>query len=151
MAPLGYADDVASASTNKANTDRVLDMVYEHSCLWRYRFNPKKSAVLVFGENERENRTNSKDRIYRLGTDVIKELTNNDHLGLKNNCLGNDKDRINGKISKGRKALNAAAGLGLKPGGLSIAGCGIIFWSLVVPIVTFACELWILDDDDIIL
>ena len=149
VAPLGYADDVASASTNKANTDRVLEIVYEHSCLWRYRFNPKKSAVLVFGETERENRVNAKDRTYRLGNEVIKELTSYDHLGLKNNCLGNNKDRINEKISKGRKALNAASGLGLKPGGLSIAGCGIIFWSLVIPIVTFACEMWILDDDDV--
>ena len=25
----------------------------------------------------------------------------------------------------------------------------MIFWSIVVPIITFACELWILDDDDV--
>ena len=47
VSPLVYADDVASASTSKLNTDRVLKLVYEHSCVWRYRFNPKKSAVLV--------------------------------------------------------------------------------------------------------
>ena len=56
VSPLRYADDVASASTSKHNTDKVLKLVYEHSCVWRYRFNPKKSAVLVFGESERENR-----------------------------------------------------------------------------------------------
>ena len=48
VSPLVYADDVAPASTSKLNTDRVLKLVYEHSCVWRYRFNPKKSAVLGF-------------------------------------------------------------------------------------------------------
>ena len=70
-------------------------------------------------------------------------------MDLKNNCLWQNKECINEKIGKGRKALNAAAGLGLKPDGLSIKACGKIFWSLVVPIITFACELWILNDDDI--
>ena len=53
------------------------------------------------------------------------------------------------KISKGRKALNAASGLSLKPGGLSIKACGMIFWAMAVPSVTFACELWVLTDEDI--
>ena len=59
VSPLGYADDIATASTNKFNTDRVLQMVYDHSCKWRYVFNPKKSAILVYGENSREKRTSS--------------------------------------------------------------------------------------------
>ena len=149
VSPLGYADDVASASTSKIKTDQVLNIVYNHSCTWRYRFNPKKSAVLVFGESERENKCNSKYRMYKLGPDRIKEARSYDHLGLKNNCLWQNKERTIEKIAKGRKALNAAAGLGLKPGGLSIKACGMIFWSLVIPIITFACELWVLTDDDI--
>ena len=57
--------------------------------------------------------------------------------------------RLNEKVRKGRKALNAAAGLGLKPGGLTIKGCSIIFWSMTIPIVTFSSELWVLNDDDV--
>ena len=151
VSPLGYADDIASASTSKNKTDQVLNLVYEHSCTWRYRFNPKKSAILVFGESERVNKTNSNHRMYRLGEDPIKETQSYDHLGLKNNCMWQNKERTIEKISKGRKALNAASGLGLKPGGLSIKACGMIFWSLVIPIITFACELWILNDEDILL
>ena len=55
------------------------------------------------------------------------------------------------KISKGRRALNAAAGLGLKAGGLTIKACSIIFWSMVIPIITFSSEPWVLKDDDITL
>ena len=148
---MGYADDIASASTSKNKTDQVLNLVYEHSCTWRYRFNPKKSAILVFGESERVNKTNSNHRMYKLGEDPIKETQSYDHLGLKNNCMWQNKERTIEKISKGRKALNAASGLGLKPGGLSIKACGMIFCSLVIPIITFACELWILNDKDILL
>ena len=110
-----------------------------------------KSTVLVYGERERENRVNATFRTYRLGNEVIKEAHSYDHIGLKNNSTGQNRERIVEKISKGRKALNAAAGLGLKPGGLSHAACSMIFWALVVPILTFACELWVLNDEDITL
>ena len=92
---------------------------------------------------------NSNHRIYKLGKDNIKEPINYDHLGLKNNCLWDNRERTDEKISKGRKALNAASGLGLKPGGLSIKACGLLFWSMVIPIITFASELWVMDEYDV--
>ena len=85
VSPLGYADDIATATTSKVRTDRVQEIVYRHSCTWRYKFNPKKSAVLVHGEKQAENKRNSKDRVYRLGPDCIKENVEYDHLGLKMN------------------------------------------------------------------
>ena len=149
VSPLGYADDIAAATTSKAKTDRVLDTVYQHSNKWRYRFNPKKSAILVYGESVAENRNFSRYRVFKLGNDQIKERNDYDHLGLRNSRNGDNSVRLNDKIRKGRKALNAAAGLGLKPGGLTIKGCSIIFWSMTIPIVTFSSELWVLNDDDI--
>ena len=113
------------------------------------RFNPKKSAVLVYGETANESAVNSKYRMYRLGKDRIKEETSYDHLGLKNNSLGKGYERTAEKISKGRKALNAASGLGLKPGGLTIKACSLLFWSMVIPITTYACELWVMSDEGI--
>ena len=68
---------------------------------------------------------------------------------LKYNFLGQNKSRLTEKISKGRKALNTASGLGLKPGGLSIHACGKPFWAMVMPIITFACEFLVLTDEDI--
>ena len=149
VSPLGYADDIATASTSKTKTDCVLQVVYDHSCTWRYKFNPKKSAVLVYGETSSTNKLNATHRYYKLGTEVIKEATSYDHLGLKNNCLRMNGERTKERISKGQKALNAAAGLGLKPGGLTIHACGLIFWSMVVPIITFPSELWVLNDEDV--
>ena len=144
VSPLGYADDVATASTSKRKTDRVLQIVYKHSCTWRYKFNPKKSAVLVYGEGEHDNKTNMKYRNYMLGKEPIKEGTSYDHLGLKNNNKGNNLERTVEKIGKGRKALNAASGLGLRPGGLTIQACSMLFWSMIIPIITFASEISLL-------
>ena len=149
VSPLGYADDIAAATTSKAKTDRMLDTVYQHSTKWRYTFNPKKSAVLVYGESDAENRNYTRYRIFKLGNEQIKERNNYDHLGQRNSRNGDNSVRLNEKIRKGRKALNAASGLGLKPGGLTIKGCSIIFWSMTIPIVTFSSELWVLNDEDV--
>ena len=52
--PVGYADDIAASTISKQRMDRVMSKVYEHGCEWRFKFNASKSAVLVFGETERE-------------------------------------------------------------------------------------------------
>ena len=59
--------------------------------------------------------------------------------------------RTNEKLKKGRKTLNAASGLGLRKGGLTIKTCSLIFWSIVVPVATYASELWVLKENDICL
>ena len=149
ISPLGYADDVASASTSKYRLDKVMKIVYDHSNRWRYQLNAKKCAVLVYGESKKENARNSKERVYRLGTEKVEEKSTYDHVGLKN-CVGGDyTDRIVEKISKGRKALCAASGIGFKKGGLTLKICCFIYWTIIVPIVTYAAELWVLNDADI--
>ena len=61
----------------------VCKMVYRIGNGNLYKFNPKKSAVLVYGEKPNEQKRNAKHRSYRLGNDQIKEQTSYDHLGLK--------------------------------------------------------------------
>ena len=149
LSPLGYADDVAAASLGKYSTDRILDIAFKHSCKWRYKFNSKKSAVLVYGESINERKSNSLQRVYRLGKEPIKEQSTYEHLGLQNFVSESVNSRLIDKISKGRKALNAASGIGLKPGGLTIHACSILFWAMIVPIITFSCELWVINDNDV--
>ena len=81
--PLGYADNLAVANTDKRKVDVVLDIVNKHSLKWRYYFNADKSAVLVYGESKRENNVNSKNRSYKLGECYVKEKSTYDGLGLK--------------------------------------------------------------------
>ena len=38
LPPIGYADDIASASTRKSKIDRILEIVYKHIRMSRYDF-----------------------------------------------------------------------------------------------------------------
>ena len=147
--PLGYADDVASACTSKIKLDMAMNIVNEHSNMWRYSLNATKCAVLVFGETKNENCNNAMDRSFKLGKDPVRERKTYDHVGLKN-CVCNDySERVLEKVSKGRKALYSITGLGIKSGGLSMKVCCMIYWTIIIPTVTFASELWVMNDADI--
>ena len=147
--PPGYADDLTTASVSKDRMDRIMNIVYMHGTKWRYHFNASKSAVLVYGEGDIERKRNSKYRHHRLGSAEVKEREYYDHVGIKA-CVKRDyHHRTEEKISKGRKALNAATSLGIKKGGVSMAACNLIVWSMVIPIITYGSEIWILKDRDI--
>ena len=56
--------------------------------------------------------------------------------------------RIEEKISKGRKTLNASSGLGMRKNGLNMGTCNIIFWQVVALTFTFGCEVWVMSKKD---
>ena len=149
--PAGYADDLATATVSKQRTDMIHDMVYEYGKKWRFKFNASKSAVMVFGEDKKTNVNNSKYRNFRLGSDVVKEKVTYDHVGVKMRIFPDNHTRIEEKVSKGRKTLNASSGLGMRKNGLNMGTCNIIFWQVVVPTVTFGCEVWVMSDKDEVL
>ena len=71
--PVGYADDMAASATSKIKMDKIMSIVHEHGCKWRYSFNASKSAVLVFGETQHERKIASDARTFRLGKERVKE------------------------------------------------------------------------------
>ena len=147
--PVGYADDVATACISKLRTDKVLQIVHNYGCKWRFNFNAKKSAILVYGETKRENCEARKFRMFKLGDEKVNERLEYDHGGIKACTLTNDNGRVSEKISKGRRVLNATSGLGIRKNGLSMKTCNLIFWTIVIPTLTFGCEIWLLSDSDI--
>ena len=148
-APVGYADDMAAACPSKHNVDMVINSAYQHGCTWRYEFNAEKSAVLSFGETTRERASNSKYREFNLGGQKVKERERYDHLGVITSCDENDSTRVNERLSKARKVLNVATGIGIKRKGLNMFTCNAVFWNIVVPTALFGCEVWFLTANDI--
>ena len=146
-APVGYADDLAAACVNKHKMDQVMDIVYSHGRTWRYDFNAKKSGVLVFGETMREHKINSSVRVFRLGTDRVSERTDYDHVGNNVSIFYNDTGGIRERISKARRTFNALTGMGIRKCGLTMATCNLVFWSVVVPVALYGCELWRLNEE----
>ena len=144
--PLGYADDVATCCLSKRRLDKAMELVYAHGCTWRYELNAKNSGVLVYGESVKEHERNSKDRTFKLGPNRVNERVNYDHVGIRNSIFESDISGIEERISKGRRAFNSITGIGIRKGGITMATCNIIFWSIVVPTTIYGCELWVLDD-----
>ena len=105
--PAGYADDLAMATVSKMLTDMVHDMVNDYGKKWRFKFNASKSAVMVFGEGKKDNLSNSKFRTFRLGKEAVKEKITYDHVGVKMRIFQDNTTRVEEKISKGKKTLNA--------------------------------------------
>ena len=147
--PVSYADDLATASTAKCNVDGIMRIAHTHSCRWRYRFNARKSAVLVYGENKRDAAKNAVLRQYSIGGDRVYERSTYDHVGIKS-CTGDSfLERTNEKIKKGRRAFFSTLSLGIKKRGLTMNTCNLLFWSVIVPITLFGSELWVLQASDL--
>ena len=121
--PPGYADDLATASISKDRMDRIMGIVNKHGNKWRYQFNAAKSAVLVYGERTRDWKNKSAYRSHRMGSAHVKENEYYGHVGIKACAKYDFEIRTAEKISKRRKALNAATSLGIKKHGLSMAAC----------------------------
>ena len=146
--PVGYADDMSAATNCKYKLDKALDIINSHGNKWRYEYNASKCAILVHGEGKNAWLRNSKFRSFRLGSENVKEKEVYEHVGVISTIPCSDISPIDNRLSKGRKTLNAATGLGIKRNGLNMAVCNLIFWSVVVPTTTYGCEVWVLDDKD---
>ena len=89
--PVSYADDMSVCTLRKHKMDLILKMTYDFSCRWRYTYNARKSAIMVYGESPTENRRNRKYRVFRLGQDQVREEITYDHVGVKACLFGNFK------------------------------------------------------------
>ena len=59
------------------------------------------------------------------------------------------EERTKEKVTKVRKALGAASGIGVKWGGISMLASNLVFWSFIIPMVTYGAELWDMSDNDV--
>ena len=102
----------------------------------------------MYGESIRENTENSKERIFKLGPGRIPERQEYDHVGIKASINEDNESRVAERICKSRRSLNAASGLGIRKNRLNMITCNIIFWTIIVPILSFGCEMWVLTERD---
>ena len=70
-----------------------------------YEFNAEKSAILVFGETQKERATNKGFREFRLGGQKVKEKERYKHLGVMTTCDEADSSKVSDRLCKARKFL----------------------------------------------
>ena len=125
--PVGYADDMAEASINKNRIDRLLSLAHDHSRLWRYTYNARKSAIMVYGESINEHKKGKKYRNFVIGAEKVPETEEYDHVGIKNCLFNNYTPRIDDRISKGRRAFHSVSGSGIRKKGVNMTVCSYLY------------------------
>ena len=104
---------------------------------------------MVYGESRGEHKRGKKFRSFKLGKDKVNETDQYDHVGVKN-CLFNDcKPRTEDRISRGRRAFNAILNSGIRKNGLNTKVITTLYWTIVVPVVTYGSEVWVMKGDEI--
>ena len=130
-----YANDIALVAIHMPAMQGLLDIVYQHSSMWRYEFNHKKSHVLVCGRN-----TSRKQ--LKIGGQLLEIVSSNKHLGVP---LAVDSKSMNNMIdscvSKGRRGFYASLGLGNKYQPVPPLCLSKLYWSIAIPQMIYGLEL----------
>ena len=95
----------------------------------------------MYGETKREHDKGSKFRVFHVGKEKVGERTEYDHVGIKASIFKDDNTRTEEKISKACRTLNAASGLSTRKSGITIRTCNLIYWTVVVPILTYGSKI----------
>ena len=103
---------------------------------------------MVYGENKREAKRNYKDRSFLLGKEKVREKVEYDHVGVKCCLFSNYLPRTEDRIRRGRRVFHAISSIGIKDKGVNMSVCTTFFWAIIMPIVTYGSELWVLQPDE---
>ena len=133
------ADDMCLVSYSKTAMDKMMNICFQYSCRWRFDYNARKCAVVVFNEGRKDVNCRRK---WCLGPEEVPEKVCYTHLGIDifkdlniDNCIAEAKKKITctffGLVGCGR------AEDGIHP--LTLLN---IYKSVVIPKGLYGCELW---------
>ena len=100
-----FADDMTLAACYPSCLRVLIELAYQYSCKWRYRFNYKKTSVVAFGESVVTHSKNMKLRNWTVGPNHIEEKSEYVNLGVFKNYIGSFSKNIDENIAKTRKKV----------------------------------------------
>ena len=137
LSALLYADDIVLIAEHRYALQAMLDVVSKYAHKWRFELNGKNSEVVVFGE-----KYPSRNVQWKLGGQTIKQVTKDKYLGIELTRTLKWHVYLKRIISKARRNMTQALGMGIRGGYMRIRLANIIWMSLVKSIVEYGCEVW---------
>jgi len=129
-----FADDIILLGSDRKELQRLMDIVWEYSEIWKFTFNSKKSKIVVFGK-----KVVLRGR-YFLGFQQLEVVSQFKYLGVdfQNNLSWKDhKNRIAKKAHSRIAVVNKAVAEGLT------VETGEKLWAAMIrPILEYGAEIW---------
>ena len=109
----------------------LINLVHSYTIKWRYKINPAKSAILVFGEATRTRSTNRGLISWSIGSATISEQDEVHHLGILRSVHSSTISRTNERASSGTRFGCLHPSTSLK-----------LYNVVCLPIMLFGSEIW---------
>ena len=136
-----FADDLALVADSPTSLQSLINLVHSYTIKWRYKINPAKSAILVFGEATRTRSTNRGLRSWSIGSATISEQDEVHHLGILRSVHSSIISRTNERASSGRSAFFSLNAIGTRFGCLHPSTSLKLYNAVCLPIMLFGSEI----------
>jgi len=139
--PAGFnLDDMCLVTLSKGALDQMMSICVRYSCKWRYEYNARKCAVIVFNDTYRH--VNVDKRQWMLGREPVDEKYDYTHLGVKLSKVLSVGVCVSEAADKLRAYFFRLVSCGLHDQGVNPLTSFKIYKSVVLPKALYGCELW---------
>jgi hypothetical protein len=139
-----FADDLAVVCIHKRMLQAQLNTVYGYSSKWRFKFNPGKSLIIIYGKDM------CPDMPLYMGQTEIKITKGDLHMGI---YIGQDKEMehsfVAKRIYKAKKAFFAAQSIGTKSVPIQPVTMSRLYWTICVPRMVHGLEILPISDSSL--
>ena len=139
-----YADDLALIASSPKDLQSMIDIVAQYAKKWRYRLNPQKSKVLVFGSKAPPPSTSWSINSEKLET--VKEYL---HLGILRSTTPSTLNRTLRHINLGWSSYFALNRAGTRFGCLHPITALWLYTSIALPRMLYGAEIWCLTNTEL--
>ena len=134
------ADDMVLVSYSKYGMDQLLNICFEYSIKWKYRYNNRKCSVVVYNESKSEYQRSS--RKWMLGHNSVDESTKYKHLGFCCDKYLSLDENIKDASNKIKGTLLNLINCGIYEGGFNPITSHHLYITVVLPKAIYGCKLW---------
>ena len=138
-----YADDLALIASSADELQAMLDIVSQYATKWRYRINPLKSKVLLFGSNRLPTTT------WTIKGQKVEAVKEHLHLGILRSTAPSTSSRTSRHINLGRSSFFALNRVGTRFGCLHPITALRLYTSISLPKMLYGAELWSLTNTEL--
>ena len=136
---LAWADDLVLMALDRISLDKQISILEDYCNDWGLEINDSKTKYMIFNGRKRSTQNPAPPTIN--GVD-LEQVTNYCYLGIKISSNGKFSDAIKSLSSKGLGAMmslrNSVDRRFIHPKSLDL-----LFDSLVAPILTYGCQIWL--------